>query len=550
MHSIITNAKKIVSIALCLILLIIGTNLGITKAENSQTDNSQTDNSQTDNSQTDNSQTDNSQTDNSQTDNSQTGYKLIVSGYEVTDNSISESNYFSYTTNGTDWTEITDNGTYKNVLAIKLTLDQNYSLANYTSICSVGVGNNNNVTTLDMSEIMTNLMANNGFTLTGDNIDRFEINNINFNQTSDQHNNDEPNNHFSFNGTIYLVWQADNQIYYHKFVLPIDKPTQENKFNISTVTADNDNNVTFKIGNPYEFCYQEIEGLINAQNLKGTGQLEWLREHGYTIDPCGANCTSNSIATNGDRAFRLTIYNNNYQSFTLETDGTTTYKTNADDAILTNNNMDLSDTTANKPAEMNAFLLNDTITITPESLAENLGSTRTISSINALNVPNTDAIVINNSGEIQFKSNYYNNVTFKIVTNDNKEYFVKINRYNTLISDSLVPNVSDKIFANIYYDTTLDPKDLEVRVKVVYKNGSTEIKNANLSSKTYLPNGEEEDGTSTTKYCTNLKMSTFYISSSNVADAYFTVINTSNNTILSGSGYGLHYSVAQRKTIY
>lgn len=519
MHSIITKTKKIVSLALCLILLIIGTNFGITKADDSQTGDSQT------------------------------GYTLRVSNYEVTDNSISKSNYFSYTTNGSSWTEIEGNGTYENVRAIKLTLDQNNSLANYTSIGSVD--NNNNFTELTMSDIMTDLTADNGFTLTGDNINRFEINHINFYQTSNQpdsQNNDEPNNNFSFNGTIYLVWQADNQIYYHKFEnLPTDDPTQETKIPISTVTADNDNdnNVTFEIGNPYEFCYKEIEELINAQNLEGTGQLEWLRENNYTIDPCGANCTSNSISTNGDRAFRLTIYNNNYQSFTLQADGTT-YKTNADDPILTNNNMDLSDTTANKPAEMNAFLLNDTITITPE----NLGSNRTISSINALNVPNTDAIVINNSGEIEFKSNYYNNVTFKIVTNDNEEYFVKINRYNTLISDSLVPGISDKIFANIYYDETLDPENLEVRVKVVYKNGSTEIKNADLSSETYLPNGDKTSGTYTTDGCTNLKMSTFYISSYNVADAYFTVIKKSDNTILSGSGYGLHYSVAQRKTIY
>lgn len=519
MHSIITNTKKIVSLALCLILLIIGTNFGITKADDSQTGGSQT------------------------------SYKLKVSDYEVTDNSISESNYFSYTTNGSSWIRITGNGTYENVLAIKLTLDQNNSLANYTSIGSVG--NSNNFTPLIMSEIMTNLMANDGFTLTGDNIDRFEINHINFYQTSNQpdpNNNDEPNNHYSFNGTVYLVWQANNQIYYHKFDnLPTNDPTYETKININTVTADNNPSVTFEIGNPYEFCYKEIEKLINEQTLEGTGQLEWLRENNYTIDPCGANCTSNSIATNGDRAFRLTIYNNNYQSFTLEANGTT-YKTNADDPILTNNNMDLSDTTANKPAEMNAFLLNDTITITPDSL----GSNCTISSINALNVPNTDAIVINDSGKITFKSNYYNNVTFKIVTNDNDEYFVKINRYNTLISDSLVQgiSVSDKIYANIYYDTTLDPGDLEVRVKVVYKNGSTEIKNADLSNKTYLPNGEEKPGTYTEDGCTNLKMSTFYISSSNVADAYFTVINKTNDTILSGSGYGLHYSVAQRKTIY
>jgi len=537
MHSIITNTKKIVSLALCLILLIIGTNFWITKAEDSQTGNSQTNDSQTND----------SQTNDSQTNDSQTGYKLIVS-YDVTDNSINESNYFSYTTDGSKWEKITANGTYKNVLAIKLTLDQNHSLANETSICSVN--NNNNVTTLDMSKIMNNLTANKGFTLTGDNIDRFEINHINFNQTSNQpdsHNNDEPNNNFKFNGTVYLVWQADNHIYYHKFVLPTNDPTEETKVPINTVTADNDHDVTFEIGNPYEFCYKEIDELINAQNLEGTGQLEWLRENGYTIDPCGANCTSNSISTNGDRAFRLTIYNNDYQSFTLEANGTT-YKTNADDPILTNNNMDLSDTTANKPAEMNAFLLNDTIKITPDSL----GSSCTISSINALNVPNTDAIVINDSGKIEFRSNYYNNVTFRIVTNDSKEYFVKINRYNTLISDSLVHGISNsnKIYANIYYDTALNPGDLEVRVKVVYKNGSTEIKKADLSSETYLPNGDKENGTYTTKDCTNLKMSTFYISSFNVADAYFTVINKSDNTILSGSGYGLHYSVAQRKTIY
>ena len=60
MHSIITNTKKIVSLALCLIILIIGTNFWITKAEDSQTGNSQTNDSQTNDSQTNDSQTNDS----------------------------------------------------------------------------------------------------------------------------------------------------------------------------------------------------------------------------------------------------------------------------------------------------------------------------------------------------------------------------------------------------------------------------------------------------------------------------------------------------------
>lgn len=559
MHSIITNTKKIVSLALCLILLIIGTNFWITKAEDSQTGNSQTNDSQTND-----SQTGDSQTGDSQTDDSQKVYELRVTNYGVTDNSISELNYFSYTTNGSKWEKITGNGTYKNVSAIKLTLDQNnYSLADYTRICSVV---NNNVTPLDMSKIMTDLTDGNGFKLTGDNIDRFEIENINFNQP-DSHNNDEPNNHHSFNGTIYLTWiDNNNNFYYHKISgLTTGDPTTLQTKPIAEMKADNNNSVIFKIGNSYEFCYESFGNLIDTNDTTGktytnsdfnsataNQKLSMLRELDLTIDPTGAVCTSNSISTNGDRAFRLAIYTENCKAFTIS--GSGNYTINAEDQILTNSTVDLSDSTVSNPAEVNSFILNDTVNI----VAKDIGSTApSIDSIEAVNIANSNAITINDTTkQVTFNSNFYNNVTFKITGTDNKEYYVKVNRYDMLISDSLVPNdTNNRIYSNVYYSKSLVGK-VAVQVRIVKNDGSVEITNATLSSTTYLPNGDfveqnyVDGSTGRETITSDILMSTFYIDKTNVKDAYFTVINKTNNTILSGSGYGLHYSVAQRKTIY
>ncbi|WP_031556487.1 hypothetical protein [Lachnospira multipara] len=552
MHSIITNTKKIVSLALCLILLIIGTNFGITKAEDSQTNDSQTNDSQTDD---------------SQTGDSKKGYELRVS-YDVTDNSISESNYFSYTTDGSSWTRITGNGPYENVLAIKLTLDQNHSLATHTSIGSVD--NNHTFTPLDMSKIMNNLTADNGFTLAGDNIDRFEINNIGFfnNSSSGENNNDNNNQQVdhSFKGTIYLTWIANNKFYYHKISgLITNDPTTLQTKSIAEMKADNDNSVLFEIGNSYEFCYESFGGLIDTNDTTGNTytnsdfnsatanqKLSMLRELDLTIDPTGAVSTSNSISTNGDRAFRLAIYTENCKAFTIS--GSGNYTINAEDQILTNSTVDLSDSTVSNPAEVNSFILNDTVNI----VANNIGSTATsIDSIEAVNVANSNAITINNTTrQVTFNSNFYNNVTFKITDTNNKAYYVKVNRYDMLISDSLVPDdTNNRIYSNVYYSKSL-VGNVAVQVRIVKNDGSVEITNATLSSTTHLPNGDVveqnyvDGSTGRETITSDILMSTFYIDKTNVKDAYFTVINKTNNTILSGSGYGLHYSVAQRKTIY
>lgn len=530
MHSYIKKSKKILSLILSLILIVAGTNLWIIKAV--KADN---------------------------------GYTLQINSFATTDTSITNNNYFSYTTDGTTWTKIETVETISNVTAIKLTLDSNYQLANHTSIITV---TNSATNSLNISEL-TGLTSDSGYTLSG-NVDRFEISNIDFfnNSSSGENNNDNNNQQVdhSFNGTIYLTWIANNNFYYHEISgLTTNDPTTLQTISIAEMKADNDNSVIFEIGNSYEFCYESFGNLIDTNDATGNTytnsdfnsatanqKLSMLRELDLTIDPTGAVSTSNSISTNGDRAFRLAIYTENCKAFTIS--GSGNYTINAEDQILTNSTVDLSDSTVSNPAEVNSFILNDSVNI----VANNIGSTATsIDSIEAVNVANSNAITINNTtGQVTFNSNFYNNVTFKITDTDNKAYYVKVNRYDMLISDSLVPDdTNNRIYSNVYYSKSLLGK-VAVQVRIVKNDGSVEITNATLSSTTYLPNGDVveqnyvDGSTSSETITSDILMSTFYIDKTNVKDAYFTVIDTTNNSVLSGSGYGLRFNVATRSTIY
>lgn len=489
---------------------------------------------------------------------------------------------FSYTKDGTNWSEINyTSQTYPitGVKAIKLTKPSNYTVASYSEL-NIWDSSNNGQTSPKISTIINDLTTT-GYTLTDGYT--YEINHIAFNDSSSSQSDsnsgensnggnsqNEPTS-YKFNGTIYLTWVANNNnFYYHKITgLEEEVPTKLQTKNINEMTADNASSVTFAIGNDYEFCYAEFENLIdkttdttgntytdsNFNKASAAEKLLLLRELELTIDPTGAICTDNSISTNGDRAFRLTIFNENAKAFTVN--GTGSYNINAEEGILTNSTVDLSTSTANAPAEVASFMLNNSVQITP---ANNIGSTTDIISIEALNVANSDAININGTGTVTFKSNFYNNVTFKVSDGTNS-YYVKVNRYDMLISDSLVPGDESRIYANVYYSKSLKDK-IKVQVRLVKYDGSIVIKDATLSSSAYLPNGDKVDSVNCVDASSNdpnnatnidnasILMSTFYVDKANVRDAYFTVINADDGSVISGSGYGLRYNVATRKTIY
>lgn len=501
-----------------------------------------------------------SNTSNNTTQNQPANLGVNVISFNTTDSTILNTNYFSYTTNGNDWITITTSDIDKTIsgaTAIKLTLADGYSVANHTAF-------RDNGTDVLHSNLST-FTSNSGYSLNSST--NYSLENIDFVYNTSGNNNPG----YSFNDTIYLTWVANNNFYYHKITgLEKEVPTKLQTKNINEMTADNASSVTFAIGNDYEFCYAEFENLIdkktdttgntytdsNFNKASAAEKLLLLRELELTIDPTGAICTDNSISTNGDRAFRLTIFNESAKAFKVE--GTGSYNINAEEGILTNSTVDLSTSTANAPAEVASFMLNNSVQITRE---DNIGSATDITSIEALNVTNSDAIEINkNTGTVTFKSNFYNNVTFKVSDSSNS-YYVKVNRYDMLISDSLVPGDESRIYANVYYSKSLKDK-IKVQVRLVKYDGSIVIKDATLSSTAYLPNGDKVDSVNCVDASSNdpnnaakidnasILMSTFYVDKANVRDAYFTVINADDGSVISGSGYGLRYNVATRKTIY
>ena len=91
-----------------------------------------------------------------------------------------------------------------------------------------------------------------------------------------------------------------------------------------------------------------------------------LYENGFTVDPTGAVNGENSISTNGDRNFRLTIYNdkeNEYQGLQIGVPSNYTYFPAFWDAAFHSDVVDISDTTEANPMVTEAVLLEKTLEI-------------------------------------------------------------------------------------------------------------------------------------------------------------------------------------------
>ena len=142
------------------------------------------------------------------------------------------------------------------------------------------------------------------------------------------------------------------------------------------------------------------------------------------IDPCGGKDGVNSVSHNGDRRFRLTIYDEGYEPITFNVDTTSyNYYLGEWDPVFTNPIYDISGSTEAKPLDYNTYLLEDYLEFSMHGLA----------SVEALNVPNKgiDIRVVDSIAKVTFKSNYYSNVTFKLTLANGNTYYLRVNRIYT-----------------------------------------------------------------------------------------------------------------------
>lgn len=443
-----------------------------------------------------------------------------------------------------DWTEVTediDDQHKVQATALKVELTEGYSIAGHTALRIQG--------TDVLGNAMNDLTSPEGYALIPGETYEFEY--FDF-------SNQGGGNHFS--GTVYFVWVNDNNIYTHK----IDNIDNEignvntNYIPLSTIT-DDANNTQYVMGQDYWFVWEDKIGEVNdfedAKALLDEFNNNEDFKRQVAIDPCGTQNGPSTVCTNGGISFRPTIYdetkfegisfNNNQDDYK--------YFPSFWDGVFFNSTVDLADSTIEQPAVYESFISEPTIHFKKE-----VNSIEEFKSVKALDAPENAVVVKSNqdgSFDIEFKSNYYDHVTFEIIT-DNSVYYIMIVRTSMQISDNFGPdmNYNAALVCELYYDINESCDDYEVIATLYKEDGTTEIKKAVLHTE---ENGEKEfeGGKGLKKACYDVEIGGSDLSKLTVVGADFNVVKKSADASVfggayCGSDYGTYYDIESREVIY
>ena len=211
-----------------------------------------------------------------------------------------------------------------------------------------------------------------------------------------------------------------------------------------------------KAQDEYEACVNEYaasQGVLVAR-----AQLQPLGEPKY----------KNAYVSYGDRNFKTVIYNSNYKGVTIGSLNDLHYYTSEwENPYLRRDQYDISGTTKAKPTSIDTILLEKTVKI--KEIDKNGFE---ITKIEALDVP-SNAVKINKAdGEwhLEFSSNFYDNVVFKVTDSNNKVSYFEIKRY-TIDAYFRHENNKPVINADFFFDKERSYTDFNMTAVIVYKNG-------------------------------------------------------------------------------
>lgn len=373
-----------------------------------------------------------------------------------------------------------------------------------------------------------------------------------------------------FSGTVYFVWQGEeDKICIHQIPNLNNVKYPEIAYIPVTEIIDDDTSEQYSISNKnYYWMWESAADFVNSYKDKGASysqlaadlEADEITKRTYAIDPAGAVSEAGTICTNGDRVFRATIYDEgSFEGLDFNVnEADYTYFPDFWDNILTSNSIDISGTTQAAPAVYEAFMLESTV-----HFAKTYGSANEITGVKALDVPGgaVDIRKVDADGgyDIEFKSNFFDNVVFEITT-ANSSYYIRVERIALKASDNFGPGMTEapQVTAKLYYDKNTDYKNYEVYATIYNSDGTTSLKKAELSPiKTDSLGNPLPDGTYSCDGGKGLKYSNYSVEvPKDAAGVAFNVIGAQALTGDSyggsyiGSGSGIYYDIAARKVVY
>lgn len=382
--------------------------------------------------------------------------------------------------------------------------------------------------------------------------------------------NQQPPEPPNFDGISYFVWRGENDALCVHKITGLDTSVQPDGtidiiyIPVSDVKDDTTQEQFEMENNDYYWLWS---GAVAEDFISNYSTYSALREalesdedtkHKYAIDPCGAENGKSTICTNGNREFRATIYDSTtFEGVEFSNDKADyDYFPNFWDPNVFSSTVDISGSTAANPAVYESFLSEPAI-----HFGSAANSVNVFTGIRALDVP-AGAVTISGDGtngyDIQFGSNFFDNVIFEITT-ARETYYLEIVRTALQVHDTMGPGTTDaEVVAEVYYEENESYDDYDVYATIYYQDGSTSIKKLSVSEIEMdmmgnpLPPGTYElDGGD------GLKLANFNVSiDSSVVGVYFNAVKSgafsgdSYEGSYFGSGNGVYYDIESRDVVY
>ena len=204
------------------------------------------------------------------------------------------------------------------------------------------------------------------------------------------------------------------------------------------------------------------------------------------LRPVNEPYLENAYVSYGDRQFKVIIYNNDYKALSIGSlEDLKYYPGEWSNQLTRQDSYDISDTTKEKPAEINTIILEDKVNL--KGLNYN---GLEVKSMEPLDVP-SDAVTVtkNNDGSFKlvFASNFYDNVVFKVTDTNNKVYFIKVNRI--ALNGKLEHKGENKILikSEFSFDNKTKYSDYIISATILYKDGTRKI--VEMKNSKYVDDG-------------------------------------------------------------